>query len=109
MHESQSYYAECKPDTKDYRSVVAWEGDGQAWEVGLQGGRRILDNGDTNYFYGDDGFLNVHLCQNLSNCIFKYVQCIIICQIILPLRYLGIFLCFFKGYILFNSINMIYM
>lgn len=77
--------------------------------MGLQGGRRILDNGDTNYFYGDDGFQNVHLCQNLSNCIFKYVQCIIICQIILPLRYLGIFLCFFKGYILFNSINMIYM
>lgn len=50
MHESQSYNAECKPDTKDYRSVVAWVGRGNGrHRSGItRWHEKTLDDGDTN-------------------------------------------------------------
>lgn len=62
------------------------------WDRGLGGmGGRITkyyeetfwDDRYTHFFfYNDDGFVNMYVCQNLTNCIFKFVQCIYYMSII---------------------------
>lgn len=56
------------------RSGIAWgEGKGFQGEMTKEPEENLGDDGNFHYFDCGDGFMNIYICQNLSNYPFNYV------------------------------------